>query len=285
MNNYPLVNQASRIQLEMARSKIQAVCVMNFLNEQKTSYFSLNLAAAVAERHLKVLFLDLIEENSVLDDWLGFDKNVNLTHFLQRKLEFKEVLFSPLDHVYTAKVKANIDEIRRAQSLDYFERIKEISKFQFAMDYLMVHVSNLAMSIQEIKSILPIRERVVIISDEQKSQLACFETLKKMFIFSGSARNFVIVKSMNEYQGRIIFNRFKKISQRFLSLDLDFLGSFSPDNAMLQAQEDKTLFLKSYPGSSSSISVRQLAKKMMLFDKSSTISGLDDYLIEICGNR
>jgi flagellar biosynthesis protein FlhG len=81
-------------------------------------------------------------------------------------------------------------------------------------------------------------------------------------------------------QGRELYMKLFKVSEKYLDATLDFLGSVPYDDYLKKAVQKQKCVIETYPRSPSAMALRQIAKKALQWPIPKTMEGHLEFFIE-----
>ena len=81
-------------------------------------------------------------------------------------------------------------------------------------------------------------------------------------------------------QGRELYNKLARVSQKFLDVTLDFLGTVPYDDRLKKAVQKQKAVVEAFPRSPSAMAFKQIAKKTQQWPTPGNMEGHLEFFIE-----
>ena len=105
-------------------------------------------------------------------------------------------------------------------------------------------------------------EVIVVVCDEPASITDAYAMIKVMHRDYGVYRFHVLSnQASGVQQGRELFDKLARVSQKYLDVTLNFLGTVPYDDCLKKAVQKQKAVVESFPRSPSAMAFRQIAKK------------------------
>ncbi len=223
---------------------------------------SVNLSIALGALGQKVLLLDADLGLANVDVLLGIHPKKTLQDVIEGKSDLQDVILQgPLG----IKIIPSASGTQIMTQLSANEHVGLINSFNDLTDDLDILVIDTAAGISDnvITFMRAAQEVVVVVCDEPASITDAYALMKIMSREYGVSK-FHILSNMvtNDKQGRALFSKLLRATDRFLDVTLDLLGSIPYDENLRQAVQKQKAVFQAYPSSRSSIAFKTLAHRV-----------------------
>lgn len=222
---------------------------------------TVNLALSLAEMGKKVLILDGDIGLANVDIFLGIRPQRTLEDFFEHAVPLKDILI---------KVSKNLDVIPSAsglidlKSIDVYKRkmlMDEVSMLNNTYDYFLVDTaSGIDDNVQYLNSTV---QDVLVVMTPEPASMADAYSLIKLLNKNKKVTRFSVVanKVLGEKEARDIFKRVNSVADRFLNLQLNFLG-YMPFDPKLRHSTTGSSAALARPSAASSIALKRVVQAL-----------------------
>jgi flagellar biosynthesis protein FlhG len=222
---------------------------------------SVNLALALLAEGKKVMLLDADLGLANVDIMLGLHPQYNLSHVINGERTLEEIIVDGpggLQIVPASSGTRNMAELTPAQHAGMIQAFSEVGH---DLDVLIIDAAaGIADSV--VSFTRAAQEIVVVVCDEPTSITDAYALIKLLNRDYGIQRFRVLSNMANSMQeGRELFNKMVKVTDRFLDVTLDFMGTVPYDEYLRKALQKQKAVIDAYPRSKSAIAFKNLAKK------------------------
>jgi flagellar biosynthesis protein FlhG len=125
------------------------------------------------------------------------------------------------------------------------------------------------------------REVIVVVCDEPASITDAYAMIKVMNRDYAVERFHVLAnQSHGPQQGRELYNKLARVSQKFLDVTLDYIGSVPYDDCLKKAVQKQKAVVEAFPRSPSALAFKQIAKKTQQWPMPNELEGHLEFFIE-----
>jgi flagellar biosynthesis protein FlhG len=225
------------------------------------SNFVVNTAIALQKMKKKVLILDTdmgMGNDHVL---MGFLPKYSIHDVISGNKKIDEILVTGPFGVKLLPGGtgiSKIDEITKSQRENFIEKLSLLGD----LDYILLD-TGAGINKNVLGFIACCSEVIVITTPEPTSLTDAYSLVKAINCLKlKNSVKIVVNKVMSIEEGRKTFNKFSGVVNKFLSIDVEYLGSMSEDKKLVRAVREQTPFLISYPSSRISREVNFIANKL-----------------------
>ena len=244
------------------------------------SNVTLNLALSLAKRGKKVAIMDADLGLANIDIMLGLRVKQNLSHVLSGEATLEEIMLDGPDGLKIIPAASGTQSMAQLSEMEHVGLIRAFSSLTSDIDVLLVdtaagiadNVVSFAQASQDV---------IVVVCDEPTSITDAYALIKILSIDHGIFR-FRVVANMvrSEREGRELFAKLTRVTDQFLDVTLDFLGSVPFDENIRNAVRKQQALVSLYPGSPASVAFKQLASKVSEWPVPKTAKGNIEFFME-----
>ncbi|MEY7998700.1 MinD/ParA family protein [Clostridium sp. Mt-5] len=244
------------------------------------SNFVVNTAIALQRMKKKVLIFDAdmgMGNDHVL---MGFLPKYSVYDVILGNKDIKEILITGPFGVKLLPGGtgiSKIDEITKSQRQDFIKKLSLLED----LDYIILDTG--AGINRDVLGFITCCEEVVVITTPEPTSLTdAYSLVKAVSYFKLKDKVKVIMnKVMGMEEGKKTFNKFNNVVNKFLNIDVEYLGSMSEDKRLIQAVREQSPFLISYPNSRISRDINFIANKLIGNKRVEKGNGIQDLFKKI----
>ena len=229
----------------------------------KTS-FTLNLAFALTRLGQKVLVLDGNLGLGNIDVLLGLTPKFTIEDFFCHGKSFQEILLQDPNGISIIPAGSGIPELVTLTDDQKISLLNELDVITVKTNFMLIDTAP-GISSNVLYFNMVAEESIVVVTPEPTSTANAI-VLIRILSRKHRKKHFDILVNLaaNENEARELFKKIILTTDRFLgNLSIGYLGFVPFDNKMSVALRSQKLVLKAYPESSSSKSIRELAKTIL----------------------
>ena len=221
---------------------------------------SVNLGVALAEFGHKVALFDADMGLANVDILLGLQPRFNFSHVLKGEKTLSEVMVTGPSGMRIVPGSSGIQKMSELTALEQAAVIRAFSDTDLDIDILIVdtaagissHVVNFAKACQEV---------VVVVCDEPTSLTDAYAFIKLLNRDHGICRFQVLTNMIQSAeQGRGLFFKLCKVTDRYLDVTLNFLGAIPDDDYLRKSVQQQAAVVQAFPQCRSAQAFRNLAR-------------------------
>ncbi len=259
---------------------VQVIAVSGGKGGVGKSNVSINLALALVEQGRRVVLLDADLGLANIDILLGISATRTIEDVLAGVCSLRDVLVTGPGGI---KIVPASSGTQRMANLGLQEHAGLIAAFSEISDELDVLIIDTAAGISEgvMSFIRAAQEVLVVVTDEPTSITDAYAQIKLLNRDYGLFR-FRVVANMvkTEQDGRLLFAKLAKVTDRFLDVALQYVGSIPFDEHVKKAVQKQRPVLEAYPRAKASLAFKALAQKVDSWPLASTPRGHLEFFVE-----
>ena len=244
------------------------------------SNVTVNLAVTLAQGGESVMVMDADMGLANIDVLLGLSPGLNMSHVVNGECSLEETIIegpAGIKIVPASSGVASMSDLTPAQNAGV---IRSFSELTLPVDTLLIDTAA-GISDSVVSYIRAAREVIVVVCDEPASITDAYAMVKVMNRDYGVERFHVLAnQAQSVQQGRELFNKLARVSQKFLDVTLDYLGSVPYDDCLKKAVQKQKSVVEAFPRSPSALAFKQLAKKTLQWPTPTSMEGHLEFFIE-----
>jgi len=220
---------------------------------------SVNLAVALHDMGYSVMIVDANSDNNNAQTVLGTICPYHLGHFFDGEKSLNEIIVKRRYGVNFIAGAGTIDSVGSLGSSDVSRVLKQFDDLESELDFLIVDMPPLkeqsALSLMASTS-----RRIIVVGNNLAGVTDAYAMIKALCSDFKLDEIHIIVNGVStEAEGKKMFDVLAKISDRFLTKTLNYLGSVSHDELLVEAGEHKFSVTEYAPTSRGARDFRQIA--------------------------
>lgn len=241
---------------------------------------AVNLGVSLSELSRQVVLLDADLGLANVDVLLGLQPKFNLSHVLSGERSLDEILIEGPSGLKIVPASSGIQRMSELTTAEQAAVIRAFGEMNQNIDVLLVDtaagisggVVNFARACQDI---------VLVVCDEPTSLTDAYAFIKLLNRDYGVHRFQILPNMVQDYQqGRALFSKLCRVTDRYLDVTLDLLGVVPQDEQLRKAVQRQTPVVVAYPNSKAAQAFRGLAQKMDALPISGQASGRLEFFVE-----
>ncbi|MEN8908254.1 MAG: MinD/ParA family protein [Clostridiales bacterium] len=244
---------------------------------------TVNLAIALRELGNRVIIIDADFGLANVDVLFGMIPRYSLADVIYNNKNILEVMSEdPSSKVKFISGGSGVEELAKIDKLQLDKFVKNISMLDKLTDIILVDTG--AGISDKVLSFVMASDEVVLITTPEPTSMTDAYALIKMISRRDTKKKIEVVVNMAESheEANEIIRKLNKVSNKFLSLDLDFLGYILKDEIVIKAVKLQKPFSLSYPRSNAAKRIREISKKLgKVEDEKITGNGMKTFVNRI----
>ena len=223
---------------------------------------SVNLSLALAELGRRVVLLDADLGLANVDVLLGLKPKATLADVLEGKCDLRDVMIpgpGGIRVVPAASGAANMVNLSPQQHAGLIQSFSEVG------DNIDVLIVDTAAGIGDsvVSFVRAAQEALVVVCDEPTSITDAYALIKLLNRDHGMTRFRILANMVNTPQeGRMVFAKLSKVTDRFLDVALQYVGAVPFDEAVRKSVQKQRAVYEAFPRSKAAMAIRALAQKV-----------------------
>lgn len=241
---------------------------------------SVNLAVALAEQGKKVMILDADLGLANVDVMLGLKPAMNLQHVFSGEATLEEVLVEGPLGIKIVPASSGTQSMVALTPAEHAGLIRAFSALSIPIDVLIVDTAA-GISDSVVSFVQASQEVLVVVCDEPTSITDAY-ALIKILNRDHDLFRFRVVASMTHtpQEGRELFAKLTKVTDKFLDVALDFVGAVPYDENVRKAIKRQKPVTELFPRSPASLAFRNIAARVASWPVPMRPGGHIEFFIE-----
>ncbi|MCO7226099.1 MinD/ParA family protein [Pleionea sp. CnH1-48] len=244
------------------------------------SNISVNMAVALAQQGYKTMMLDADLGLANIDIMLGLKVTRNLSHVLAGECDLEDIVVEGPHGLQIIPASSGMQQMSELSTVEHAGIIRAFSQIGHQLDYLIIDTSA-GITDNVVSFTRASQDVLVVVCDEPTSITDAYALMKVMNQDHGMNR-FNIVANMvrSPQEGRDIFAKLLKVTDRFLDVGLNYIGSVPFDENVRKAVKKQKALVELFPRSPASIAIKSVAKRVEQWPVPSTPNGNIEFFME-----
>ncbi|GGO85025.1 site-determining protein [Marinobacterium nitratireducens] len=241
---------------------------------------SVNLSLALGEMGRRVVLLDADLGLANVDVLLGLRPRQTIADVLAGSCGLAEVMLDAGENVRIVPASSGTQEMT---ALGVHEHAELIHAFSDIGDDVDVLVIDTAAGISEsVVSFLRASQEVLVVVCDEPTSITDAYALIKLLNRDYRVSRFRVLANMvrSEAEGRNMFNKLLTVTDRFLDVTLQYVGSIPYDESVRKAVQRQAAVLKAFSSSKAALAYRQLANRVDSWPVMTTPRGHLEFFVE-----
>ncbi len=223
---------------------------------------SVNLAMALSASGKKVMILDADLGLANIDVLLGLHPKLNISHVLTGDYDLSEIIVEAPGGIKIIPAASGVSSMASLSDAENAGIINAFSELENELDVLIIDTAA-GIDRSVVSFCRASQEVIVVVCDEPSSITDAYALIKVLNKEQGINR-FRIMPNMahDMKEGRELFNKILKVTDRFLDVSLDFLGAVPFDMYLRKSVKKQTAVTLAYPRSPSAQAFSMAAQKI-----------------------
>ncbi len=221
-----------------------------------------NLGYAFAQLGKKVLILDADLGLGNLDVLLGLAPKFNLSHVILGEKSVNDIIVEGPGKMLILPASSGIQELTQLTQNQKVRMLSELDQLIGAVDILFIDTAaGISSNVMDFN--VTAHEIIVVVSPEPTSITDAYALMKVLSLkYAEKCCKVIVNLAGTSQQGREIFRQLNMVTERFLDITLDYLGSVLFDANIIQGVKQQKLVSELYPDTKASRCFIDLARKI-----------------------
>ena len=221
-----------------------------------------NLGYTFARQGKKVLILDADLGLGNLDVLLGLAPKFNLSHVILGEKSVNDIIVEGPGQMLILPASSGIQELTQLTQDQKVRILSELDQLIGAVDILFIDTAaGISSNVMDFN--VTAHEIIVVVSPEPTSITDAYALMKVLSLkYAEKCCKVIVNLSGTSQQGREVFRQLNMVTERFLDMTLDYLGSVQFDAKITQGVKQQKLVSELYPDTQASRCFSDLARKI-----------------------
>ena len=156
-----------------------------------------------------------------------------------------------------------LNDLTRQQQVDLLTQLDaELDVPNDGVDYLLIDTApGISANVMDLNAAA--HERIVVVSPEPTSITDAYALMKVLSLkYPGKGCKLLVNRVSRAQEGREVFRQMRLVTERFLDINIEYLGAILEDGKALKAVKNQKLVSELYPETEASRGFRELAREV-----------------------
>ncbi len=273
-------DQAAGIRKMSQTKPVRVIAVTSGKGGVGKTNLAVNLGVTLARMRRQVALLDADMGLANVDILLGLSPEYNLSHVLRGEKTLSEIMLTGPAGLKIIPASSGIQHMSELSTVEQAGVIRAFSEIDKDLDVLIVDTAA-GISASVVNFARACQEIIVVVCDEPTSLTDAYAYIK-LLNRDYALSKFHIVTNMvhSAQQGRNLFAKLCKVTDRYLDVNLQFAGSIPMDESLRKAVQKQTPVVELFPQSQVAMAFKQLAKTINNWPIKSRAGGYLEFFVE-----
>lgn len=260
---------------------VRVICVTSGKGGVGKTNITVNLALALSLQNQSVMLLDADLGLANVDVILGLHPLYNLSHVISQERTLEEIILAGPNGVRIIPASSGVKRMAELSPEENAGLVGAFSDLNDSLDILLID-SAAGISDSVVTFCRAAHEVVVVVCDEPASITDAYAMIKLLSQDYDVDRFHILAnRVLTTQEGRDLFAKLVKVSDRFLDVTLNFFGSIPEDPQLRKAVQAQRAVVEAFPGSRSAEAFHRLATQIISrWPMPRTASGYLQFFIE-----
>jgi flagellar biosynthesis protein FlhG len=221
-----------------------------------------NIAVSLARLGKNVLILDADLGLANIDVVFGIAPAYNLNHFFAGERELQEILFHGPAGIKILPAGSGIQNFTHLDSIQKMKLLDGLDSMHNDFDFVLIDTE--AGISENVTYFTTAAQEILIVTTPEPTAITDAYALMKLLSTQYHEKHFnlVVNQIQNEDEALDVFKKLTMVSNRYLDISIDYLGSIPADKLMLDAIRKQKVIVEMFPSSRISIAFNELAARL-----------------------
>lgn len=264
----------------MSGHPVQVIAVTGGKGGVGKSNVTVNLGIGLAELGRRVVLLDADLGLANLDILLGLSAKENLSHVLAGQCSIRDILVEGPGGIKVVPASSGTQQLVNLGPREHAGLIHAFSELSDDIDVLLIDTAA-GISDMVVSFVCAAQETLFVVTNEPTSITDAY-ALIKLLNRDHNIYRFNVLANMvrTQQEGREIYQKLTKVTDRFLDVALQFTGCIPYDDYVRKAVQRQKAVLEAYPRAKASLAFKALAAKVDSWPLASTPRGHLEFFVD-----
>ncbi len=264
----------------MGMHPVQVIAVTGGKGGVGKTNVSVNLALALADIGRRVVLLDADLGLANVDVLLGLTSKRTLADVIAGECDLRDVIIQGPGGIRIVPAASGTQSMVQLSTLQHAGLVQAFSELGDELDVLIIDTAA-GIGDAVVSFVRAAHEVLLVVTDEPTSITDAYALIKLLNRDYGISRFRVLANMAHAPQeGRNLFAKLTKVTERFLDVALQYVGAIPYDEAVRKAVQKQRAVYEAYPRSKSSLAFKAVAQKVDTWPLPTTPRGHLEFFVE-----
>ncbi len=264
----------------MGMHPVQVIAVTGGKGGVGKTNVSVNLALALADLGRRVVLLDADLGLANVDVLLGLTAKRTLADVIAGECDLRDVLIQGPGGIRVVPAASGTQSMVQLSTLQHAGLIQAFSDLGNDIDVLIIDTAA-GIGDGVVSFVRAAQEILLVVTDEPTSITDAYALIKLLNRDYGISRFRVLANMAHAPQeGRNLFAKLSKVTERFLDVALQYVGAVPYDEAVRKAVQKQRAVYEAYPRAKCSLAIKAIAQKVDTWPLPATPRGHLEFFVE-----
>ncbi len=245
----------------------------------KTS-ISVNLAVGMALNGKRVMLMDADLGLANIDVMLGLQPRYNLSHVISGERTLEEILVEGPAGINIVPASSGVASMANLSPAEHAGLVRAFSDLGLPVDVLIVDTPA-GISDSVISFSRAAHDVLIVVCDEPASITDAYAVIKVLSREHGLCRFHMLANmARGMQQGRELFGKMSRVTDRFLDVSLDYMGAVPIDESVYKSVQKQQAVVEAYPSSQAARTLKRLAQQIDRWPMPAQANGQLEFFVE-----
>jgi flagellar biosynthesis protein FlhG len=222
-----------------------------------------NLGVALRKMGKEVLIFDADLGLSNIDVLLSLAPKYNIEHLIKGEKSLKEIIIEGPNGIKILPAGHGVQELT---SLNEFDRLRVLEQFDEYTEKVDIMLIDTSAGISENVTFFctAVQENIIVVTPEPTSITDAYALIKILHNkYREKDFNLVVNLAKNEDEAKEVYKRLSMVTEKFLKVDLHYLGFVRYDENVKKAVKMQDAFVNAFPNTNASKDIFDIANKIL----------------------
>ncbi|MBL8258802.1 MAG: MinD/ParA family protein [Candidatus Competibacteraceae bacterium] len=242
---------------------VRVICITSGKGGVGKTNVSVNLALALSQQQQKVLLLDADLSLANVDVMLGLQPHYNLSHVIRQERTLEEIILNGPNGIRIVPASSGVKRMGELTPEENAGLVGAFSELDDTVDILLIDTA--AGLSDSVVTFSQASNDVMLVVCNEPASITDAYALTKLLSQDYGVDHFQILANRvsNAQEGRELFNKLVRVTDRFLDVTLNFSGFIPEDPQLRKAVQAQRAVLEAFPNSRSAEAFHRLATQII----------------------
>jgi len=222
-----------------------------------------NLGIALKKMGKEVLIFDADLGLSNIDVLLSLAPKYNIEHLIKGERSLKEIIIEGANGIKILPAGNGVQELTNLNEFDRLRVIEQFDEYTEKVDILLIDTSA-GISENVTFFCTAVQENIIVVTPEPTSITDAYALIKILNNkYHEKDFNLVVNLAKNEDEAKEVYKRLSIVTEKFLKVDLHYLGFVRYDENVKRAVKMQDAFVNAFPNTNASKDIFDIANKIL----------------------